>query len=767
MSKSIMLAHKDGWRVVGPGGGGSQFAPAISPHDDAVMYISCDMSGFYRTQDAGESWLQLNLGYVLSPVVTMFHPTDANIAYAASAGVFKSVDAGRHWQLIFPDPAKGVKVVRNHDDDEATPQFEAAGWPGGAVQAMGIDPLAPDHMYVGLSCAQAYGRTGHGVVFYATENGKDFVQLFSDIPGDYVRSISVQHRGGEKLVYLITDEAFVIYTPASGQIENIPLPRDAVKIWNADTGKTSAGDVVTYLYCLFDGEGLGSVLPYVYDGDGMRACDLGFTPYRPCVLNGKCIAACANHAEVAYLTICRNGTYEQTGRYEGIMKTQDCGRSWHWVLPTTDDFPDNVEKGWMEIAYGPYWPEAPIGIGVSPFNPDIAVYTTLGTSHRTEDGGKFWKCMYSTLEPNGASTTRGMDVTTCYGYHTDPFSSKNRIISYTDIGMARSEDGGNTWHHAIKGVPLKWRNTAYWTIYDPGIKDRVYACWSNKHDLPLAKMFGYNIYFVQNYGGVCVSDDGGRSWRPTLGREDGGLCTPHILLDTDSPLEARVLYAAVCGRGVLKSCDGGETWASACNGLPERVYAFKLDKGGNGVLYLVAIRGVEEGETVPGGFYASSDGGASWQARRLPEGVIGPCDVAADPQNVSGLYLVCRPVGPPEASPGGVYYSADAGTTWQRLPLPEEYTHCVYADPEAPGRIYVTTFVNSLYRSDDGGHHWKRLGGFNFRAAQKPSRDPDNGDMIYVPCFGSSVWHGPSDGSGCAYEDVYPFIDDCKQEGQA
>ena len=44
-----------GWTVLGPGGGGAQFNPAVSPHDPKRVLVSCDMTGAYLTEDGGAS----------------------------------------------------------------------------------------------------------------------------------------------------------------------------------------------------------------------------------------------------------------------------------------------------------------------------------------------------------------------------------------------------------------------------------------------------------------------------------------------------------------------------------------------------------------------------------------------------------------------------------------------------------------------------------------------------------------------------------------
>jgi photosystem II stability/assembly factor-like uncharacterized protein len=283
----------------------------------------------------------------------------------------------------------------------------------------------------------------------------------------------------------------------------------------------------------------------------------------------------------------------------------------------------------------------------------------------------------------------------------------------------------------------------------------VYSCWASKHDLPLRKMFSYRDYFKYNFGGVCVSDDAGRTWRPTL----KGISTSDILLDERSPANARVLYAVMCGEGFYKSTDGGETWAIKNNGLPsERPYAFKVTMDGEGTLFLCCLRAMEfpddEPVMIPGRLYVSQDGAESWDELPMPEGETGINDLAADIHRSGGLYMTCRPGWKSGEGEGGLYYSANGGNDWARLPLDEGYTHCVAQDPAVPGRLLVSTFVNRLMRSDDYGDTWHKVGGFNFRAAHRPTPDPEDPSMIYVPCFGSSVWHGPVMGNGRDWCDI-------------
>ena len=177
--------------------------------------------------------------------------------------------------------------------------------------------------------------------------------------------------------------------------------------------------------------------------------------------------------------------------YFGVIKSPDGGKSWSWVLKS--DYatnPANMETGWAERDYDLPWilkgPKGvgPIGLGISPVNPDICCFTDLSSTFLTIDGGAAWKQLYSNDHADGSASTRGMDVTTCYGVHFNPFDRNNIAISYTDIGVFHSKDGGRTWLHAMENVPAEWGNTCYWLIFDPDVKGKVWSAWGEAHDLP-------------------------------------------------------------------------------------------------------------------------------------------------------------------------------------------------------------------------------------------------------------------------------------------
>ncbi len=263
----------------------------------------------------------------------------------------------------------------------------------------------------------------------------------------------------------------------------------------------------------------------------------------------RAVAASLNHPETAYLSY--GGLRLDGETWLGVARTSDAGRTWTLGWKEANSAAPNVHDAWITENMGTSWGENPLALGVADQDPKICYGTDFGRNMRTVDGGAHWDGVYSRRMPGGDWISTGLDVTTNYGYHFDPFDAKRRFITYTDIGLFRSEDGGQSWTRSVNGVPRKWTNTTYWVELDPEVKGRMWGVMSYTHDLPRPKMWRHAS--VLSYrGGVCRSEDGGRTWIVS----NAGMpetAPTHILLDRRSPKNARVLYVAAFGRGAAKS----------------------------------------------------------------------------------------------------------------------------------------------------------------------------------------------------------------------
>ena len=145
------------------------------------------------------------------------------------------------------------------------------------------------------------------------------------------------------------------------------------------------------------------------------------------------------------------------------------------------------------------------------------------------------------------------------------FEPNRQHICYTDIGMARSTDAGQTWIWWDSKSWAPWRNTCYEMAFDPDTPGKIWGAFSNVHDIPndniISERHGHRAP-----GGVCISRDFGVSWKP----EAQGIPpkpVTSIVLDPRSPRNSRTLYAGVFDEGVFKSTDDGKTWTLKKAGL--------------------------------------------------------------------------------------------------------------------------------------------------------------------------------------------------------
>lgn len=756
--------------ILGPGGGGAQYIPTISPHDPNLVFVRCDMTGAYVTEDGGRNWRLFNLRTVVQDFE--FDPLRPGVVYAANSGLYRSQDRGRTWHLLYPRPEDVVREAM--EGDHASHRFVTRdGMPDAQIQKVRVDPVQPGRLYIALGPA----REGDAAVrLLVSEDDGATWRLLGTVPGRRALAMfpgSWVQRPGELAVF--TESAAARLGAVAGS-PPVTLPAEGLAA--VEGGNGAEGPI---LYALPDSGRRGRE-----DSAGetvFRSRDFGRS-WEPALGNlhadvqaagrpprFQALAVSEQHPETAYLSaaafwILENGLPQ---RHSGILKTASAGDRWEWVLSIAGGqvLSSNFRGGWLHRQLG--WFSSPTHLGVGPRHPEVVYGTDSGRTFKSSDGGATWEQLISRDFADGSATTRGLDVTTTYGVHFDPFDPKHIMITYTDIGLFHSFDGGRTWQHAIAGIPRQWRNTCYWLEFDPAVRGRIWSVWSNVHDLPRPKMFrSGNLVNGNQKGGVAVSGDGGRWWEllntgvlgPDGLHRDGmrpGAVPTHLVLDPQSPVEARTLYVADFGYGVWKTVDGGRTWQLKRDGIdPSNLNCWRLVRLPDGsLLLLVARGGLEGGQVIPGALYRSDDGAETWRPVRLPSGVTAPNDLVIDPVQPRRWYLSCWPLFEGgRAVGGGLYRTEDAGANWERL-LPEGlHVYASALDPAEPGVVYAGTFNSMLLRSDDGGRTWRRLGGYGFKWAHRPVPDPWHPGMLYLTTFGGSVYYGPSRGVELPFEDI-------------
>lgn len=705
------------FRVIGPGGGGAMFNPTISPHDVNTVLISCDMTGSYITHDGGRTWRMFNLRGVVDFFV--FDSLDPKTMYAHATGLWRSTDGGEQWNLVYPNPSavKGVEMNSDHSDEHIVADPD----PLGTIAAMVVDPSSSHILYA------AAGTKESPALFVSRDDGKNWQKQVTlpEIP----RRLWVDPQSPTEARTLFLASAHMITVVSPTGVHKFPLP------------------IVVSDISLGFGSGPQPTM-YAASEQGIFVSDDGGAHWRKGELPGegakvRAIATSLHHPATAYVSY--DHLTVDGKSCMGVAKTTNSGSDWKLVWKESDVGAKNVHDAWITERFGPDWAENPLNLTVAQQDPNLAYGTDLGRTMRTDDGGLTWVAQYSHQVRGGEWTSTGLDVTTSYGIHFDPFDQKRQFITYTDIGLFRSEDGGASWVSSTDGVPREWRNTTYWIVFDPKVRGRMWSVNSWTHDLPRPKMWRHNS--VLSYkGGVCRSDDGGKNWiQSNSGMDETG--ATHILLDPASPVEARVLYVTGFGRGVYKSSDGGRTWALKNNGITqEQPFAWRLARASNGTLYVVIARRSEDGSigtAGDGAVYSSTDDAEHWQPVRLPEGSNGPNGLAIDPRAPDRLYLAAwaRATGE-HGDGGGIFLSQDGGKSWQQVLDKDRHVYDVTIDPQDSKVLYAAGFESSAWRSADRGLQWSRIPGFNFKWGQRVIPDPLHEDEVYITTFGGSVWHG-------------------------
>ncbi len=418
----------------------------------------------------------------------------------------------------------------------------------------------------------------------------------------------------------------------------------------------------------------------------------------------------------------------------GVWKTTDSGRSWR---PLTD--------GLADLAVG--------ALAIAPSNPSV-VYIGSGEAGlgsffvpgigllRSDDGGETWF-----LPQPGEIVAEQF-----FALSVDP-RNEDHVLAATEKGLFGTTDGGLSWdlrlsHPDLYGVTEVIRSAA-----DP---DRLWSalwCFSTCPD-PLTR--------------VMTSADAGLTWEPAAdGLPDALFNNPvaNRIALAAAPSDDEVLYTALNTSrytpqgpeaAIFRSSDGGSTWTNTSDPGAYLLYQGWYDNA-------ITVDPTDPDVVVAAGvwYVRSTDGGASWTTMDpiaagdwMGTETLPHVDGHAFAWQGDNLWLGCD---------GGVWFSADAGSSWdgRNETLVTRQYYGLDIDPIRRDRILGGTQDNKTnLRLGPGDDDWEWvLDGDGFDTAINPLV-PDvvfgtiYGTLVFRSTDGGFVWEKTAPTTG---GDLTPF----------
>lgn len=532
---------------------------------DNLVFVASDGDGVYRSQDNGESWV--NLGHnmpdkFISLIKCMYDSQSRLILLAAGIknGLYYSMDLGETWLSVSPSARQIVEITFS---------------PGFSIDNTAYAGDKDGNIYIsndtGLTWNLLYNFDNSGGISSIAVHNSDYFE-------EEIIYVGTIKRG----IYLSKDSGVTFHLVNNG-IDDLNIS-DIVLSPQFEIDQTAFAIALnTAVYKTFDG------------GKNWQVFDKGIRRNKQ-----------SHGLSYRYLCISDEFADNQTifmGAFEGLFRSTNAGKAWveaelHKSMSISGIAfsPANPFDGTIAIScygsgvskttdYGSTWFVKNIGVE-NPFMYDIAMSPDFDTDQvlfglqqfmvlRSDDGGDHWvghevdpgEKLYPTKL--GISHNFANDKTLFVGtrYHglyrsidggftwqkvkrekdtiisiqlSPNYANDHTIlISSQDTGVFRSTDGGDTWVSANDGL----------------------TSLTSDHVLMSPLFDTDNTAFVTTYHGLFKSSDGGISWyKASSDPLVSDTLLEYILLSPNFNVDA-TMYASIRGLGLAKSIDDAQTWS--------------------------------------------------------------------------------------------------------------------------------------------------------------------------------------------------------------
>ncbi|NNL91199.1 MAG: hypothetical protein HKO66_03090, partial [Saprospiraceae bacterium] len=207
--------------------------------------------------------------------------------------------------------------------------------------------------------------------------------------------------------------------------------------------------------------------------------------------------------------------------------------------------------------------------------------------------------------------------------------------------------------------------------------------------------------------GIYKSSDGGVNWSRLSSTNHGNFFYNQKLVINDEG----DLFVATRGNGVMRSTTGGESWTPVLNntnqGFSDR--AADIEIAPDGTIF------ASMGLFTQDGLYRSKDGGIDWEYIELGIDSFERIEIAVSKTDTNAVLILVQEM--ENNAVGFVMTSSDGGDTWEQKRVPEKASGAPMAEGQAwydmsaaidpnDSNVYYVGGVD-LYKSVNGGEGWR------------------------------------------------------------
>lgn len=698
----VPLAHAEPWQRLGPDGGEVTALVAAPGGNGRVLALTA--GGLFKSDDAGRHWQETGSG--LSFDITYGGPISRSV-----------VGPPRHY--LFED---GVRLMRSEDDgDSWTPTGMHL---VGGERASAVLPIPGGVIY-----------SSYLGIFRSTDAGASFAPVQGIAVGQRIQVLRMNpdslhllagvaiSGGGEPAVYRSTDLGATwtpVLSPAeTGEVTDIAMvdalttivSRGDSLFVSTDQGANWSKRLELPFAHLAQTAVSGTELIAMNGQQCYRSSDY-FQTTQPCA-GGLPLSTPSGTRLADVAAVSDGGSYRvlATARGIGVIALEGAATAW---APSIADLQAEPRRG----------------LALSATDPDriwsgrVRVDSVAPGVIRSEDGGQSWQGSLAgranyirtvALDPTTEATPAARTL------YAAGISVRSQLVPLTS-GIFKSVDSGLSWTSLDEGIP-PYTGTSPLTgvvlstvrkvVLDPrscAAPPAQGACTTGPLNTVYALSTGSNS--DQRFR-VIKSTQGGANWMPigtnlpeniTTNSSYQGIIPADLEID-----HIRTLYLSVFGEyydddggtptptitsGVFRSDDGGQTWTPRNAGLPHRddsvtttrdVFALVIHPRQPGVVWASTIEAGQSSQ-----IHLSVDGGENWKGIGTE---LTDCDVrdlqidSAAPQVLYAAGIALN------GSKGCVWRSEDGGINWTSLStgLPVHVVYDLRQQPQDHRRLVLTT----------------------------------------------------------------------------